>query len=60
MVYLQVAGTQQEDVLPPIPAAVQNEAEQLGQGCFQMLSNPWNEVYVEWSLVSQREFWKKI
>ena len=25
-----------------------------------MLSNPWNKVYGEWSLVCQPEFWKKI
>lgn len=47
---------------PPtaIPAAAQNEAEQLGQVCPQMLSNPWNEVYREWCLVSQLAFGKQI
>lgn len=40
MAYLQVAVIQLEDVLPAMPAAVQNEAEQLRQVCPQMLSNP--------------------
>lgn len=58
---LQVTGTQLQDaLLPAIPAAVQNEAEQLRQACPQMLSNPRNKVYREWCLVSQLVFWKKI
>lgn len=58
---LQVTVTQLEDVLlPTIPAAVQNEAEQLRQVCPQILSSPWNKVYREWWFVSQLAFWKKI
>lgn len=58
---LQVTVTQLEDVLLPArTAAVQNEAEQLGQVCPQMLSNPWNKVYREWCVVSQLAFGKKI
>lgn len=49
---LQVTGTQLEDVLlPAIPAAVQNEAEQLGQctlRCFQTLEIKCTGNYV-WS-----------